>query len=243
MELHKELIVWGDFVLHKEPQILGLLDKRIIVMDWNYAENNAVPLHDTLRRDRRARRSGHRSPRALLLPLGRRASAPSNCAMSTPMPTRIWRRTPNPASLGVMVTNWIPSRYIQNSIWDSFAYAAVALNQGTATAQASGFRRFVEKHYQTAWNEQWREVFESLYSTAPCWPGGATASWHGLTLPVPWSSDAQLTAVLRAGAPPPNPFTRLSSLLVMLEPSVLTNLSDFQAFALCIRVSGENVLA
>ncbi len=41
--------------------------------------------------------------------------------------------------------------------------------------------------------------------------------------------------MLRAGAPPPNPFTRLSSLLVLLEPSVLTNLSDFQAFALCVQ--------
>jgi hypothetical protein len=54
-------------------------------------------------------------------------------------------------------------------------------------------------------------------------------------LPVPWSSDDQLTSILRSAAPPQNPFTRLSSLLVLLEPSVLTNLSDFQAFALCLQ--------
>jgi hypothetical protein len=139
------------------------------------------------------------------------------------------------ALLGVIVTNWIPSRYIQDSIWDSFAYASVALNQGTAAAQTSGFRRFVEKHYQSNWNEHWKEVFDTLYSAAPYWPEGETDSWQGLKLPVPWSNDAELSAVLKAGAPSPNPFTRLSSLLALLEPSVLTHLSDFQAFALCIQ--------
>jgi hypothetical protein len=44
-----------------------------------------------------------------------------------------------------------------------------------------------------------------------------------------------LAAVLKAPAPRPNPFTRLCSLLVLLEPSVLTNFPDFQAFALSIQ--------
>ncbi|MGA7523064.1 MAG: family 20 glycosylhydrolase [Acidobacteriaceae bacterium] len=232
-ELHKELIVWGDFVLHKEPQILDLLDKQIIIMDWDYAENNAVPLHDTLKKvaTHGARAIG--APGLCCYRWGARVGTEQ--LRNVDAYADAYLASNEPASLGVVVTNWIPSRYIQNSIWDSFAYAAVALNQGTAAAQTSGFRRFVEKHYQAAWNEPWREVFESLYSAAPYWPGRATASWEGLALPVPWSSDAQLTAVLRGGAPPPNPFTRLSSLLVLLEPAVLTNLSDFQAFALCVQ--------
>jgi len=55
-----------------------------------------------------------------------------------------------------------------------------------------------------------------------------------MKLPVPWSCDEQLAAVLTAGTSPPNPFTRLSSLLILLEPSVLANLSDFHAFSLCV---------
>jgi N-acetyl-beta-hexosaminidase len=39
--LGKELIVWGDFVLHKEPAILGQLNKKIIIMDWNYSDNSS----------------------------------------------------------------------------------------------------------------------------------------------------------------------------------------------------------
>jgi hypothetical protein len=232
MDLDKELIVWGDFVLHKEPQILGLLDKRIILMDWDYGETNAVPLHDALEKVAAHGARAIGAPGLSCYRWGARVGAEQ--LRNVDAYAEAYLASNAPASLGVVVTNWIPSRYVQSSIWDSFAYAAIALNQGTATARTSGFPRFVERHYQSSWNEQWREVFESLYSSAPYWPGGETASWQGLTLPVPWSNDAQLTAVLKAGAPPPNPFARLSSLLVLLEPTVLTNLSDFQAFALCI---------
>lgn len=233
VELHKELIVWGDFVVHKEPQILALLDKRIIIMDWNYAETNAAPLLET-----REKIAAH-GARAIGAPAlscyrwGPRVGAEQ--LRNVDAYADAYLVSKEPVSLGVVVTNWIPSRYIQNSIWDSFAYAAVALNEGSATAHASGFRRFVEKHYQTSWNEQWKEVIETLYSAAPSWRAGATGASNGLRLPVPWSSDAQLAAVVRTGTPAPNPFARLSSLLVLLEPSVLTNFSDFQSFALCIQ--------
>jgi hypothetical protein len=53
-------------------------------------------------------------------------------------------------------------------------------------------------------------------------------------LPLPWSDDEQLTALLTGRPPRQNPFTQLRSLLVLLEPSVLRNLADFQAFELCI---------
>ena len=233
VELHKEFIVWGDFVLHKEPQILGLLDKRIIIMDWNYSENNAVPLHDTLEKIAAHGARAIGAPALSCYRWGARVGTEQ--LRNVDAYADAYQASNEPASLGVVVTNWIPSRYVQNSVWDSFAYAAVALNQGTATAQTSGFRRFVEKHYQTTWNDHWREVFESLYGAAPYWPEGVATAWQGLTLPVPWSSDVDLAAVLKAAAPPPNPFTRLRSLLILLEPSVLTNLPDFQAFALCIQ--------
>jgi hypothetical protein len=56
----------------------------------------------------------------------------------------------------------------------------------------------------------------------------------GLLLPVPWSDDEQLAALLKNGSPRPNPFTRIRSLLVQLEPQVVRNFSDFQAFELCV---------
>src|ERR1700753_908789 len=46
--LEKQFIVWGDFVLRKEPEILARLDKNIVIMDWNYSENSAAKLQDAL---------------------------------------------------------------------------------------------------------------------------------------------------------------------------------------------------
>jgi hypothetical protein len=132
------------------------------------------------------------------------------------------------------LTNWVPSRYVQNSIWDGFAYAAVAFNQGAVAARTSGLRRFVEKHYHANWSESWDEVFQLIYDDAPYIEDRESSSWMGLRLPVPWSDDEQLTALLRDRSPRQNPFTLLRSLLVLLEPSVLKNLADFQAFELCV---------
>jgi hypothetical protein len=109
-----------------------------------------------------------------------------------------------------------------------------AFNQGTAVAQASGLRRFVERHYQAEWSETWDEAFQLIYDNAPYIEDRESSSWMGLRLPIPWSNDEQLTALLKDRSPRRNPFTRLHSLLVLLEPSVLRNLGDFQAFELCV---------
>jgi hypothetical protein len=230
--LGKQLIVWGDFVLHKEPKTLERLKKNIIIMDWNYSENSSSKLQDALRKIRANGSRGIGAPALTCYKWGPRAGSEQLRNIDAYADTYLG--TTDTGALGVILTNWIPSRYIQNSIWDGFAYAAVAFRQGTATAQTSGFRRFVERHYQANWSETWDEAFRLIYDDAPYMQDSESSSWMGLQLSVPWSNDAQLTALLKAQSPRQNPFTRLRSLLVLLEPSVLKNLSDFQAFQLCV---------
>jgi len=57
----------------------------------------------------------------------------------------------------------------------------------------------------------------------------------GLLLPVPWSNDEQLAALLKDASPRPNPFTRIRSLLVQLEPLMMKNYADFRGFGLCVQ--------
>jgi hypothetical protein len=59
----------------------------------------------------------------------------------------VYLTSQNPASLGVILTNWVPSRHIQNSLWDGFAYAAVAFNRGSDAARSGAFRNFVQRHW------------------------------------------------------------------------------------------------
>jgi hypothetical protein len=229
--LGKQFIVWGDFVLHKEPEILGLLKKNIVIMDWNYYDNSSASIRESFLKVRANGSRGMGAPALSCYKWGARVGVEQLRNIDAIADAYLGANDKD--SLGVILTNWIPSRYVQNSIWDGFAYAAVAFNEGTATAQTSGFRRFVEKHYRASWNEEWSEVFQIIYESAPGVQDRETASWMGLSLRIPWSNDEQFTAMLKELARRSNPFTRLRSLLVQLEPSVLKNLSDFQAFELC----------
>jgi hypothetical protein len=230
--LGKEWIVWGDVVLHKEPEVLGLLNKNILIMDWNYSDNSSARVREALLK---VAANGSRcigAPALVNYKWGARVGVEQ--LRNIDAYAQAYLEEDATGSLGVILTNWVPSRYLQNSIWDGFAYAAVAFQHGTATAQTSGFRRFVEKHYAAQWNENWNEAFENIYAAAPSVKDRETASWMGLHLPVPWSSDEQLAALLKDGSPQPNPFTRLRSLLIELETLVMKNLDDFQAFALSV---------
>lgn len=228
----KQFIVWGDFVVHKEPAILGQLDKSILIMDWNYWDTNAVQFRDTLAHIQAAGHRGIGAPGLISYRWGPRAGTRSLRNIDAFADAYL---TENDASsLGVILTNWVPSRYIQNSIWDGFAYSAVAFKDGSAAAQIAGLRRFVEKHYGAQWNAQWNEAFQLLYDAAPASEEPASFSPLGLRLPVPFSNEEQLAALLKDRSARSNPFTRLRSLLVQLNLSVLKNLPDFQALALSV---------
>jgi Glycosyl hydrolase family 20, catalytic domain len=234
--LGKQFIVWGDFVLHKEPEILPQLDKNIVLMDWNYSENSSAKLQETLDKVRANGSRGIGAPGLINYRWGprvgreqlRNIDAYSECYVAQD----------DPASLGVILTNWVPTRYLQNSIWDGFAYGAVAFNMGTATAQTSAWQRFVEKHYGAQWNEMWDEAFALIYDYAPYVKDRETASWMGLQLRVPWSNDEELRAVLADIMDRPNPYAELMHLLVSVEGSVSRNKPDFESFKLCVLYLG-----
>jgi hypothetical protein len=230
--LGKELIVWGDFVLHKEPEILGQLNKKIIIMDWNYSDNSSAKFLEALQKVSANGSRGIGAPALSCYKWGARVGTEQLRNIDACVDG--YSTTSDSSALGVIVTNWVPSRYLQNSIWDGFAYAAVALKDGTAAAQTSAFRRFVEKHYRAEWNVLWDEVFRTIYDQAPYIKDRETSSWMGLLLPVPWSDDKQLSALLKDSSPRSNPFTQIRSLLVQLEPQVMRNFADFQSFALSV---------
>jgi hypothetical protein len=229
--LGKQFIVWGDFVLHKDPQILARLDKNVIVMDWNYWDTGAVAFHDAFLQ---IQKSGHRALGAPGLISYRWGPRPGSEQLhNIDAFAEAYLGAGDTSSLGVVLTNWVPTRYVQNSLWDGFAYAAVAFNDGPEAARLSALSRFVKRHYGAEWNEQWAEAFDLIYDATPGY-GRTSISPLGLRMSVPWSSEEQLKETLKQAPVTANPFTRLRGLLVQLEPAVRQNSSDFQAFALSV---------
>lgn len=230
-ELGKELIVWGDFVLHKQPGVLPRLNKDIIIMDWQYYVTDPRPLEKAARKVVDAGLRAIGAPAIISCRWGPRAGA--NALRNIEAHAEAYSRVDSPRALGVIVTNWVPSRYIQRSLWDTYAYAAVALSEGSTVARTSAFRRFVEKHYQAEWNENWADIFTTLYEITPnqrtCSP-----AWMQPTLPLPWASESDLKAAVQSGMVNAPPFRRLLSQLVFSEAQVRDHLDDFITFRLSV---------
>lgn len=228
----KELIVWGDFVLHKEPEILGRLNKNIVIMDWNYWDTSALAFHDALMKVKVNGSRGIGAPGLISYRWGPRPG--SEQLRNIDAFAEAYFDADDSGSLGAILTNWVPCRYIQNSLWDGFAYAAAAFKDGPAQARITGLRRFVERHYGAHWNEQWDEAFRLLYDAAPEFGSNESASPLGLHLPVPFSNEQHLAALLTKRAAQANPFPRLRGTLVALKPAVKKNTADFEALALSV---------
>jgi hypothetical protein len=238
----KQMIVWGDFVLHKEPQILPQLKKNIVIMDWQYSENSSAKVAEGLERVRANGSMGIGAPALICYKWGPRAGREQlrNIDAFAEAYLPEGKLGEGSGSLGMVLTNWVPSRYVQRSIWDGFAYAAVAMRQGTAVAQTSGLQRFVERHYGTTWSAEWDEAMALIYDDAPYMEDGETKDWMGIRLRVPWSGDAELKAALKGGVGR-NPYIRLQKLLAELEPTVQKNGDDFAAFVLSVEAMGQAV--
>ena len=130
-----------------------------------------------------------------------------------------------------MVTTWVPSRYLQDSIWDGLAYAAVAITEGSAVARNTTFQRFVERHYAAEWTETWADVFATCYSVAP-YRKTCSRPWMEPRLNAPWRNEQELSAVLKMGSTSAPPYTHLRSQMVYCETQIRKNLQDFRAFEL-----------
>ena len=155
-DLGKTFIVWGDLVLGKEPGVLPSLDKSIVIMDWNYWDTDPVPFRNSLEKVRVHGARGIGAPGLISYRWGPRPG--TSQLGNIDAFADVYLTSQNPASLGVILTNWVPSRYIQNSLWDGFAYAAVAFNRGSAAARSGAFRNFVQRHWAAPWSDTWSNV-------------------------------------------------------------------------------------
>jgi hypothetical protein len=226
-ELGRQMIIWDDMVLQHDPGILDRLDRRIILHDWEYAGTDPAPVAArlALARDKGFRMIG--GPALHWCKWGPRVGTAQLGNIDAY--ADVYRAAGDGASLGVIVTNWCPSRYVRDSIWDGLAYAAVAMNEGGAPARTIAFPRFVERHYGAAWDDAWAEVFTAVYDGAPTRHGREPAP-----LVIPWANEDELQRAVGAAPMPSLPFERTLGRLDELQGRVRRHSADFAAFRLSI---------
>lgn len=180
-----ETIIWGDMVLHHNPGILQHIDNRIILHDWQYETTSAKVVRAHLDAASAAGLRYVGGPALMWCKWGPRAgyeqlanidaycdacrnaypdTYPDSCRDACP---DVVCQVDNTGSLGIIVTNWVPSRYIRDAIWDGLAYACVAMRHGSLAARECALREFVESHFGSKWSSDWAEAFDILYRCAP----------------------------------------------------------------------------
>jgi len=225
--LDREMIIWDDMVLQHDPTILDYLDKRIILHDWEYAgdEPNAVSARLALAREKRFRTIG--GPALHWCKWGPRVGSAQLANIDSY--ADVYRNTADNAVMGVIVTNWVPSRYLRDAIWDGLAYAAVAINEGSTGARMHALPQFVAEHYGARWDEIWSAVFTAIYDAAPTRFGD-----QPVALLIPWANEEELRQAIAAAPLPSLSFCALLPKLDALQQHIQRNQADFAAFRLSI---------
>ncbi len=242
----KELMIWADHVLGGEesPALLKSLPRDVILVDWNYWENEPArstgwdarggPIQANARR---ALEGGFRlvgAPAWGWCRWGVRAG--ESQLRNVDAFADIYRAIPDQNCQGVIVTNWVPSRFIQGAIWDAPAYAGAALTEGSGAARRFALPRFVAAHYGAQWDATWADVFRTLYQITPP-RRGCSPAWMAPFQPPVWSDADGLAAVAHAAdllIALDLPFVRLKEQLAVCGAGVRENLADFQSFVLAV---------
>lgn len=229
----REMIVWADHVLRSEPRIMPLLDRRIILADWDYWTADTAKLAEY------AQRAVDAGFRVIGVP------AMGWCVWGPRFGDRqldnvdafidAYRQGDDARRLGVIVSNWVPQRYLPLSIWDSLAYAGQRMQQGTGEPRQAVFARFVQQHFGAAWDSDWELTFHSLYLLPHVCIRCAPKELFDQAMPAMWRDAQSLEHVLRQQRIDVPPYATLGKQLTQCRSKVRCNLADFDALRLSVR--------
>jgi hypothetical protein len=226
--LGKKTIIWGDVPIYVEPEVINLLDRDMVIMDWNYRENNKEKIDSIAH--------------ALLNKGFKVIGCPgvSWCSWSPRVGelqfrninayAEVYCNLEDPDNLGIVLSNWVPKRYLQNSQWDTYAIAAEILKNKGNYQYMDAIPAFVKDHFGATFDKNWEEIFSSVYEKTPTFLCGDEDSLKFF----PWYTANQVRNIVSRKEPLQNHFGEIVSLLTVYKDSVKMNRSDYDDFTLTI---------
>jgi len=239
-EQGKKTIIWGDMIIHRnDPQILDMLDKDIVMMDWNYWDIDDKKI-DSIAREVIAR--GFEligAPAANWFAWGPRIGLYQ--LENLLCFSRVYHHLDDPKNLGLIVTHWAPKRYIQNCQWDTYALIADILNHPGSFDFNQSISGFCQQHYGLPADDETVVFFREIYQQTPSHsllnPTQVPLVFQGKPMLrlFPWNSmDYVRKHIATRDSLLPNPFRSLAEKAHSLEPSVVRNKTDFSEFVITL---------
>lgn len=226
--LGKTAMIWADVPLYQERSVLDLLDKDLVLIDWNYWESDKAKVADNARAvlSRGFKLIG--CPAASWCGWGPRVGALQFKNINAY--AEVYAELGGPNNLGVIVSNWVPKRYLQNSQWDTYTIAAQILRHQGHYNYPDAIPQFVENHFGAQYDPGWATIYQTLYEAAPQAGCGKNAALKFL----PWAAEKDLKAALFTNKHAPNPFRELAKLAAPYQERVTKNPADFADLLLTI---------
>ena len=229
-KMGKTSIIWADVPIREENEILEMLDKDIVLMDWNYwvTDEDKIKTNADMMMNYGFRIIG--APAINWMMWGPRIGEFQLKNMETI--SNVYNNLDNEKNLGVLFTHWEPYRYTQNAQWDTYTLAAEMVNNPNGYDMMATLKKFTEAHYGVVWNEEWDKVYTDLYKNTP------KNKLHGLDVEArrfyPWKNKEDLAYIYAKKEPFENNFIEITNLLKKQRKEVKKNKQDFDEFLLSV---------
>jgi hypothetical protein len=224
----KETIIWGDVPLYNDIEVLDLLDKDMVIMDWNYWETNKVKIQSL------AQTVLNKGFRLIGCP------AVSWCAWGPRVGEKqfqninayaeVYGNLKHTNNLGIFLSNWVPMRYLQGSQWDTYTIAAEILKSKGNYHFMDAIPQYVKDHFGARYDANWEKVFSEIYLETPEWGCGREDSLKFFC----WSSENEIKDIVAGNKHLKNKFSEISKLITICERGVTKNRHDFDDLRLTI---------
>ena len=224
----KKTIIWGDVPLYNENEVLDLLDKDIVIMDWNYWETNKVKIQSLAQTVLRKGFKLIGCPAVSWCAWGPRVGKKQFENINAY--AEVYGNIADSDNLGIFLSNWVPKRYLQGSQWDTYTIAAEILKNKGNYNFIDAVPQFVMNHFGVKYDANWEKIFKEIYQGTPQWGCGQEDSLKFFC----WRSEKEIKDIFSDKRHLINKFSEISSLLTTCKKNVKKNMHDFDDLLLTV---------
>jgi hypothetical protein len=227
--LGKKTIIWGDVPIYHEKDVLDLLNRDIVVMDWNYWETDKAKIEGVVNRVLDKGFSLIACPAVSWCAWGPRVGELQFQNINAY--AEVYGKLKSPNNLGIILSNWVPKRYLQNSQWDTYTIAAKIIKNNGNYNYMDAIPTFVKEHFGANYDANWGKVFRTVYEETP--QAGCGRNDHMKFSP--WASEKDIRDILLKTGRLPDHFSKLINHLTTYRDQVTRNMGDFDDFLLTLK--------
>jgi len=233
--LGKETMIWGDVPIYHEKDVLDRLNKDIILIDWNYWETNTDTIANTANSILSKGFKVIGCPAVDWCQWGPRMGALQ--FENIKAYSKVYGSSDEQNNLGIVLSNWVPTRYLQDSQWDTYYIAAHLISDDKVSNYLELLPAFLKQHFDVDYNKDWKIIYKTLYEDIPqtinC---GSVDSLMFIT----WNSAEHIKEIIKKKKLIDNNFHKAAELLTLYRDSVKKNRDDLDALLLTVEFIDYN---